>query len=83
MKSMNLFGGNDKSSEELFGDSKPKETTKTKKKIHTEDFKKKAISLASKIGVTKAAEELGVSTSSIYSWQNTLGTSTFSQEQFS
>lgn len=27
MKSMNLFGGNDKSSEALFGDSKPKETT--------------------------------------------------------
>lgn len=79
MKSMNLFGGNDKSSEELFGDSKPKETTKTKKKIHTEDFKKKAISLASKIGVTKAAEELGVSTSSIYSWQNTLGTSTLAK----
>lgn len=27
MKSMNLFGGNDKSSEALFGDSKPKEIT--------------------------------------------------------
>ena len=79
MKSMNLFGGNDKSSEALFGDNKSKETTKTKKKIHTEDFKKKAVNLASKIGVTKAAEELGVSTSSIYSWQNTLGTSTLAK----
>ena len=61
MKSMNLFG-----------DVKPKEDTKPKKKIYSEDFKKKAISLASKIGFTKAAEELGVSTSSIYSWQKSL-----------
>lgn len=53
----------------LFGDTKPK------KKTYTEDFKKKAVNLASKIGVTKAAEELGVSTSSIYSWQKTLAKS--------
>ena len=68
MKSMNLFG-----------DVKSKETTKPKKKIYTEDFKKKAVNLAYKIGVTKAAEELGVSTSSIYSWQKTLGTSTLAK----
>lgn len=30
MKSMNLFGGNDKSSEALFGDSKLKENTNLK-----------------------------------------------------
>ena len=64
MKSMNLFGN-----------STPKENIKSKKKTYTEDFKKKAINLASKIGVTKAAEELGVSTSSIYSWQKTFSIS--------
>ena len=69
MKSMNLFGGNDKSSGTLFGDTKPK------KKTYTEDFKKKAVKLASKVGVTKAAEELGISTSSIYSWKKTLAKS--------
>ena len=50
----------------IFGDTKPK------KKTYTEDFKKKAVNLASEIGATKAAEELGISTSSIYSWQKTL-----------
>ena len=50
----------------LFGDTKPK------KKTYTNDFKKKAVNLASEIGATKAAEELGISTSSIYSWQKTL-----------
>lgn len=73
MKSMNLFSDvGAKSSEALFGDSKPKETTKPKKKTCTEDFKKKAVKLASRIGVAKAAEKLGVSTSSIYSWQKSL-----------
>ncbi len=47
-------------------------TTKPKRKTYSEDFKKKAINLASKVGVTKAAEELGVSTSSIYSWKKSL-----------
>ena len=79
MKSMNLFDRNGESSETLFGNTKPKEDTKLKKKIYSEDFKKKAISLASKIGFTKAAEELGVSTSSIYSWQKTLGTFTLAK----
>lgn len=69
MKSMNLFGGNDKSSEAPFGDNKSKATTKPKKKVYSEDFKKKAVKLASKIGVTKTAKELGVSTSSLYSWK--------------
>ena len=61
MKSMNLFG-----------DSKPKETMKPKKREYSKEFKELAVNLASKIGVTKAAEELGVSTSSIYSWQKSL-----------
>lgn len=58
MKSMNLFG-----------DSTSKATTKPKKKTYTEDFKKKAIKLAYQFGVTKAAEELGISTSSIHYWK--------------
>ena len=67
MKSMNLFSDVEaKSSEALFGDSKPK------KKTYTEDFKREAVNLVSKIGVTKAAEELGVSTNSIYSWKKNL-----------
>ena len=61
MKSMNLFG-----------DSTSKATTKPKKKTYTEDFKKKAIKLAYQFGVTKAAEELGISTSSIRYWKKTL-----------
>ena len=56
MKSMNLFSDvGAESSEALFEDTKPK------KKIYSEDFKKKTVNLASKVGVTKAAEELGVS----------------------
>lgn len=50
----------------LFGDSKPK------KKTYSENFKKKAVKLASRIGVAKAAEKLEVSTSSIYYWQKDL-----------
>ena len=56
----------------LFGDSKPKETTKSKKKIYTEDFKREAVNLASRFGVTKVAEELGISTNAIYSWKKNL-----------
>ena len=41
----------------LFGDSKPK------KKTYSENFKKKAVKLASRIGVAKAAEKLEVSVS--------------------
>ena len=74
MKSMNLFSDTGtKSSEASFGDNKPKE------REHSKEFKELAVNLASKIGVTKAAEELGVSTSSIYSWQKTLGTSTLAK----
>lgn len=67
MERMNLFE-NSKSRE----NNKPKETIKPKKKEHSKEFKELAVNLASKIGVTKAAEELGVSTSSIYSWQKSL-----------
>ena len=69
MKSMNLFDRKEESSKALFGDSTSKETIKPKKKVYSEDFKKEAVKLAYKVGVTKAAEELGVSTSSLYSWK--------------
>ena len=58
----------------LFRDTKPNGKT------YSEDFKKKAVILASKIGITKAAEELGVSTSSIFSWQKALGAFTVTQK---
>lgn len=84
MKSMNLFDRKGESRETLFGDSTSKETTKPKKNAYSEDLKKKAVKLAYKVGVTKAAEELGISTSSIYSWKKTLASSaltkTFSPE---
>ena len=67
----------------LFGTTELKETAKPKKKIYTEDFKREAVNLASKIGVTKAAEELGVSTSSIYSWQKILSNSTLAKNHLS
>ena len=63
----------------LFGDSKPKVNTKPKKKEHSKEFKELAVNLASKIGVTKAAEELGISASSIYSWKKILNTSTLAK----
>lgn len=63
----------------LFGDSKQKVNTKPKKKEHSKEFKELAVNLASKIGVTKAAEELGISASSIYSWKKILNTSTLAK----
>ena len=38
-------------------------------KIHSKEFKELAITLAKKIGIEKAAEELKVPASSIRSWQ--------------
>ena len=61
----------------LFGDTKPK------KKTYTEDFKNKAVNLASEIGATKAAEELGITASSIYSWREILNTSTLAKNPLS
>lgn len=83
MKLMNIFGGNDKSSETFF--ARKKESSKApfkgskesfirkedsdEDKIHSKEFKELAITLAKKIGIEKAAEELKVSVSSIRSWQ--------------
>lgn len=83
MKLMNIFGGNDKSSETFF--ARKKESSKApfkgskesfirkedsdEDKIHSKEFKELANTLAKKIGIEKAAEELKVSVSSIRSWQ--------------
>ena len=83
MKLMNLFshngesseasfGGDDKSSEAPFKDSEASLTSKEdsdEDKIHSKEFKELAITLAKKIGIEKAAEELKVPVSSIRSWQ--------------
>lgn len=76
MKSMNLFGGNDKSNEVSFGsnDKSSKAFFISKEdydedKIHSKEFKELAVTLAKKIGIEKAAEELKVPASSIRSWQ--------------
>jgi len=43
--------------------------TKKIRKIHTEEFKKEALALAERNGVSKAAKELGIHESQIYSWR--------------
>lgn len=65
MKLMNLFRGNDKSSETFLTSKEDSDEDK----IHSKEFKELAITLAKKIGIEKAAEELKVSVSSIRSWQ--------------
>ncbi|MCL1127982.1 IS3 family transposase, partial [Shewanella surugensis] len=42
--------------------------TKKIRKIHTDEFKKEALALAERNGVSKAAKELGIHESQIYSW---------------
>lgn len=70
------FGSNDKSSKASFihkGDSgKASFISKEdydEDKIHSKEFKELAVTLAKKIGIEKAAEELKVPASSIRSWQ--------------
>lgn len=65
MKLLNLFGDNAKSSETFF----IRKEDSDEDKIHSREFKELAITLAKKIGIEKAAEELKVPASSIRSWQ--------------
>ena len=65
MKLMNLFGSNDKSSKAFFISKEDYDEDK----IHSKEFKELAVTLAKKIGIEKAAEELKVPASSIRSWQ--------------
>ncbi|MCE9687447.1 IS3 family transposase [Shewanella sp. AS16] len=46
-------------------------TTKTKRKIHTAEFKAEALKLASRVGVAAAAKELKLYESQIYNWRAT------------
>lgn len=76
MKLMNLFNRKGESSETSFGSNdKSSEASITSKedsdedKIYSKEFKELAITLAKKIGIEKAAEELKVPASSIRSWK--------------
>lgn len=42
------------------------------RKQHSPEFKEEALRLASKLGVTKASRELGISPSQIYSWRTSV-----------
>lgn len=59
------FGSNDKSSKAFFISKEDYDEDK----IHSKEFKELAVTLAKKIGIEKAAEELKVPASSIRSWQ--------------
>ena len=66
------FGGNDKSGKAPFKDSKEPFISKEdsdEDKIYSKEFKELAITLAKKIGIEKAAEELKVPANSIRSWK--------------
>lgn len=39
---------------------------------YTNDFKHRVVTLANEIGVTEASQKLGVSTSNIYNWKESL-----------
>lgn len=72
MKLMNLFTRKEESGKTSFKDSKDsfiRKEDSDEDKIHSREFKELAITLAKKIGIEKAAEELKVPASSIRSWQ--------------
>lgn len=72
MKLMNLFTRKEESGKTSFKDSKEsfiRKEDSDEDKIHSREFKELAITLAKKIGIEKAAEELKVPASSIRSWQ--------------
>lgn len=72
MKLMDLFIRKGESGKAPFKDSKEPFISKEdsdEDKIHSREFKELAITLAKKIGIEKAAEELKVPASSIRSWQ--------------
>jgi len=43
---------------------------KATRKRHTEEFKREALGLAEKVGVSEAAKELGVHSSQLYGWRS-------------
>ena len=49
-----------------------KKTKKPARIVRTAEYKKDAVKLAETVGVTAAAEQLGVHTTQIYNWRNKL-----------
>jgi transposase len=49
-----------------------KNVSQQKHKRHSDEFKEEALKLADRIGVTDAADRLGVYPSQIYSWRSAL-----------
>ncbi len=45
-------------------------TKKTSRKQHSPEFKEEALALAEKIGIPKAAKELGLHDSQLYGWRS-------------
>lgn len=43
---------------------------KATRKRHTEEFKREALGLAEKVGVSEAAKELGLHSSQLYGWRS-------------
>lgn len=46
------------------------ETKKTHRRKHSPEFRQEALALAKKIGVSKAAKELGLHDSQLYDWRS-------------
>lgn len=49
-----------------------KKPTPQKQRKHTAEFKEEALKLAERVGMTEAAEKLGIYASQIYSWRTAL-----------
>lgn len=49
--------------------SKSKAAVKTTRRRHSPEYKQEALALAARIGVAKAAEQLGLAESQLYSWR--------------
>lgn len=45
-------------------------TKKAVRRQHSQDFRKEALALAAKIGISNAARELGLHSSQLYSWRS-------------
>ena len=52
-----------------------------KKKSYTEEFKKEAVARSEAVGITKACEELDISSSTIYGWINKYSNSSSSNSK--
>jgi transposase len=46
-----------------------KSKTKTKRRQYTDEYKREALGLAERVGVAKAASQLGIAESQLYNWR--------------